>query len=75
MTDTIQLITYGEEESIEEVNPHFKRITQPVDILKEIAIVDTPGTNSIVEHHQEITERFIQEDHIRTPTEGSDGRS
>ena len=59
MTDTIQLITYGEEESIEHVNEHFTRITQPVDILKEIAIVDTPGTNSIVEHHQEITERFI----------------
>lgn len=59
MTDTIQLITYGEEEKIEEVNPHFKRIYQPVDILKEIAIVDTPGTNTIVDHHQEITERFI----------------
>lgn len=59
MTDTIQLITYGEEESFELVNPHYKRITQPVEILKEIAIVDTPGTNSIVDHHQEITERFI----------------
>ena len=59
MTDTIQLITYGEQEKIEEVNAHFKRIYQPVDILKEIAIVDTPGTNTIVEHHQEITERFI----------------
>lgn len=59
MTDTIQLITYGEQERIEEVNPHFKRIYQPVDILKEIAIVDTPGTNTIVDHHQEITERFI----------------
>lgn len=59
MTDTIQLITYGEEERIENVNPHFKRIYQPVDILKEIAIVDTPGTNTIVDHHQEITERFI----------------
>ncbi|MFT4533715.1 MAG: ribosome biogenesis GTPase A [Saprospiraceae bacterium] len=59
MTDTIQLITYGEEEAVEHVNEHFTRITQPVDILKEIAIVDTPGTNSIVEHHQEITERFI----------------
>jgi len=59
MTDTIQLITYGEEERIEEVNPHFKRIYQPVEILKEIAIVDTPGTNTIVAHHQEITERFI----------------
>lgn len=59
MTDTIQLITYGDEEKIEEVNPHFKRIFQPVEILREIAIVDTPGTNTIVEHHQEITERFI----------------
>jgi len=59
MTDTIQLITYGDEEKIETVNPHFKRISQPVEILREIAIVDTPGTNSIVEHHQEITERFI----------------
>jgi len=59
MTDTIQLITYGDEEKVEEVNPHFKRIYQPVDILREIAIVDTPGTNTIVDHHQEITERFI----------------
>src|SRR5690606_26510513 len=28
-------------------------------ILKDIAIVDTPGTNTILEHHQEITERFV----------------
>ena len=30
MTDTIQLITYGEEEAVEHVNEHFTRITQPV---------------------------------------------
>lgn len=59
MTDTIQQILYGETESTEIVNPYLKRIYQPVEILKEIAIVDTPGTNTIVEHHQEITERFI----------------
>ncbi|MEE9437383.1 MAG: dynamin family protein [Saprospiraceae bacterium] len=59
MTDTIQLITYGEEETITEINPHLKRITHPIEILKEIAIVDTPGTNTIVDHHQEITEKFI----------------
>lgn len=59
MTDTIQQIMYGDEESIEEINPYLKNIYQPVDILKEIAIVDTPGTNTIVDHHQEITERFI----------------
>ncbi|HPB54080.1 MAG TPA: dynamin family protein, partial [Saprospiraceae bacterium] len=59
MTDTIQQIVYGEKEEIITINPFLKKITQPVDILKEIAIVDTPGTNTIVEKHQEITEGFI----------------
>lgn len=59
MTDTIQQIVYGEEHTITQVNPYLKRITEPVEILKEIAIVDTPGTNTIVDHHQEITERFV----------------
>lgn len=58
MTDTIQQIVYGEEK-IETINPYLKRIYQPVEILKEISIVDTPGTNTIIDHHQEITERFI----------------
>jgi len=59
MTDTIQQITYGEEQKVVEVNPYLHKIYQPFEILKEIAIVDTPGTNTIVDHHQEITERFI----------------
>ena len=59
MTDTIQQIIYGENEDIISVNEHFKKIYQPVDILKEVAIVDTPGTNAIVDHHQEITENFV----------------
>ncbi len=59
MTDTIQQVIWGETEQVISINPHLKKITHPVEILKEIAIVDTPGTNTIVEHHQEITERFI----------------
>lgn len=59
MTDTIQQIVYGEEEDIQAINPYLKKILQPVEILKEIAIVDTPGTNTIIDHHQEITESFI----------------
>lgn len=59
MTDTIQQIIYGEEEEIVVVNEYLKKIFQPVDILKEIAIVDTPGTNAIIQHHQAITEKFI----------------
>lgn len=59
MTDTIQQILFAEKEEVITVNPYLKKILLPVDILRDIAIVDTPGTNSIVEKHQEITERFI----------------
>ena len=59
MTDTIQQVIYGEEEKEIQINDYLKKITYPDKILKEIAIVDTPGTNTIIEHHQEITERFI----------------
>ncbi|MEZ4986392.1 MAG: dynamin family protein [Saprospiraceae bacterium] len=38
--------------------PILKRSCYLWKILRDIAIVDTPGT-TIVEHHQEITERFV----------------
>ena len=59
MTDTIQQIIYGEEHTVTALSPVLKRITYPEEILREIAIVDTPGTNTIIAHHQEITEKFI----------------
>jgi len=59
MTDTIQQIMYGDEKKTEVVNPYLKKVFQPNAILHDIAIVDTPGTNTIIQHHQEITERFI----------------
>lgn len=58
-TDTIQQIVYADKQSIIPINDYLKKITLPIDILKEIAIVDTPGTNTVEPHHQEITERFI----------------
>ena len=59
MTDKVLQILYGEKEEVVAVNPFLEKIYLPVDILREIAIVDTPGTNTIIEQHQEITERFI----------------
>ena len=59
MTDTVQQILYGEKEETVIVNPYLKKIFMPIDILRDIAVVDTPGTNSIIERHQEITENFI----------------
>ena len=53
MTDTIQQVIYGEVEEEIQINEYLKKIMVPRGDLKEIAIVDTPGTNTIIEHHQE----------------------
>lgn len=58
-TDAIHLIEYGEAHEVENISPTLKKIYYPEEILREIAIVDTPGTNTIIEYHQEITEKFI----------------
>ena len=58
-TDTIQQVKWGEVHDEVVINEYLKQIYFPDPILKEISIVDTPGTNTIVEHHQEITERFV----------------
>lgn len=60
-TDVIQKITHAEERSERRVSEFLKEVLLPVEILKDVAIVDTPGTNSIIEGHQVITERFIPE--------------
>src|SRR5690606_6152632 len=58
-TDVIQQIKYGETRDEIVINEYLKQIYFPDPILREISIVDTPGTNTIVDHHQEITERFV----------------
>ncbi|MBD3290367.1 GTP-binding protein, partial [candidate division KSB1 bacterium] len=59
ITDTVQQIVYGDSHSETMLNKYLKRITLPVDILKTIAIVDTPGTNTLIKHHEQITQQFI----------------
>ncbi|CAA6825479.1 MAG: GTP-binding protein [uncultured Aureispira sp.] len=59
-TQDVQKIIYGEKETL--TQDSHQRITTrqfPAEILKEITVVDTPGTNSRELDHQVITERFI----------------
>jgi small GTP-binding protein len=58
-TDKVNQLLYDEDERSVDINAHFRKIYKNHPILKEISIVDTPGTNTIIEYHQEITERFI----------------
>lgn len=58
-TDSIQQIVYSDEQFAKQVEPNLRKIGLPIEILKDISIVDTPGTNTIVQEHQVITERYI----------------
>jgi GTPase SAR1 family protein len=50
---------YGEEPSERVLGAFVTEKHLPVEFLRDIAIVDTPGTNSVVRQHQEVTEDFI----------------
>ena len=58
-TDRITVVTHGERESESEEGPSIVRRTHPAELLVDLALVDTPGTNAIIKRHQELTERFI----------------
>jgi len=58
-TDRIRMILFGPVASEVAAGPYLAQVTAPHDILREIAVVDTPGVDSIIDRHQEITERFI----------------
>jgi small GTP-binding protein len=57
--DVISILRYGDEASTKRVSDFVLEQSYPVEFLRNITLVDTPGTNSIVQRHQEITEDFI----------------
>ena len=58
-TDVIQQIVYSQETFEQPVNQYLRKIGLPNEILKNLSVVDTPGTNTIVENHQQITKDFV----------------
>ncbi|MGB6847051.1 MAG: dynamin family protein [Thermoanaerobaculia bacterium] len=58
-TSRIHLITYGDEEETSVGHAELETITAPVDFLREVHIVDTPGTNALERRHETITEEFV----------------
>ncbi len=58
-TDRIRIIARGDEAAEIEAGPLLTRVSVDNPILDGLAIVDTPGVDSIIDRHQEITEEFI----------------
>jgi len=58
-TDRITIVTYGAAPRDLEEGDFILRREFPAPILRELAFVDTPGTNAVIKKHQELTERFV----------------
>lgn len=58
-TSAIHLLKYGEQASQAGIERDMIVVTYPVEWLRDINIVDTPGTNAIIRRHEEITADFI----------------
>ncbi|MCB0209210.1 MAG: dynamin family protein [Anaerolineae bacterium] len=58
-TAEINILRYGETSRVEVKGADLRIFFEPVDILRQINIVDTPGTNAVIRKHEEITEEFV----------------
>ncbi len=58
-TDRITLLRFGEEPADKERRDGVLEKSYPNEFLREIAIVDTPGTNAIIRHHEELSRGFV----------------
>lgn len=58
-TSQIYLLKYGDKSEQKPVEKGVWEQSAPVDILREIVIVDTPGTNAILREHEALTAEFI----------------
>jgi small GTP-binding protein len=58
-THRIHCLTWGEASSRETDGSGVEHIQAPIDILRQIQIVDTPGTNALDRDHETLTQSFV----------------
>ncbi len=58
-TDRINVLRHGPEVSEQLREAFLLERTHPAEVLREISIVDTPGTNAIIRRHEELTRDFV----------------
>jgi small GTP-binding protein len=58
-TRAISILRYGEAGPAESIDEHVQLYHYPLEVLRDLDIVDTPGTNSIERMEEEITRGFV----------------
>jgi small GTP-binding protein len=58
-TSRIGLLKHGAERGRTPAGGDFEEITLPLEILREMNVVDTPGTNAVLRGHEALTRDFV----------------
>ena len=58
-TSRVTLVKWGEQAAEHPVDENFSIYTYPLPLLKELNIVDSPGTNAIIRHHERLTQEYV----------------
>ena len=58
-TDRINLLRHGPEVTERPLEAYLLERSHPAELLRELNVVDTPGTNAVIRRHEELTRDFI----------------
>jgi small GTP-binding protein len=58
-TSRVTLVRWGESVTETVVDEDFATLTHPLPLLRELNIVDTPGTNAVIRRHERLTNEFV----------------
>ncbi|MGB2895967.1 MAG: dynamin family protein, partial [Anaerolineales bacterium] len=58
-TDRIYIVKHGQPGNPEFIRENVRVVRYPAEILREVHIVDTPGTNAVLRHHEAIVREFV----------------
>jgi len=58
-TDRINVLRHGSEPTLVDREAFLLERTHPSPLLREITLVDTPGTNAIIRRHEELTRDYV----------------
>lgn len=58
-TDAVTILRYGDQTDERVLGEALVERTFPSPFLRDLAIVDTPGTNAVIRRHEEITRDFV----------------
>src|SRR5688572_4064828 len=58
-TAQIHIVKHGETVGNTVDEQGLRVVTAPVDLLRDVHIVDTPGTNAIIREHERLTNEFV----------------